>query len=276
MSAHLYTGGYGSTGNVKTSAAGTTRPTSAGATRSRSGSFGYNRHNTGTSNLNNATSALLGHGYTSQNTARPSSAGHSRRHHQHIQQAQNMGSGSGSSSSSHHQNQNLAPPSNSSQPIAHILNAHQIPSGTGAAGSGTVTGAGAAIGGGVPHSQMGTSSSHGYSRPKSAGAVRRAPTVQADPGRTINLANVYGTQQYAMYAPQPQTQQVQVQAQAQAQAQAAAVQKLPTPHLNHYNGGGGGGGAPARPLSANATSMTSRDTKPYLPTDHWSTTYKAH
>jgi hypothetical protein len=127
----------------------------------------------------------------------------------------------------------------------------------------------------------GSSNQPGYSRPKSAGAVRRAPSASSagvEVPRTINLANVYGAQQqqqYQMYT-QQQLQQAQLLQQQQQQQQQQPI--TVTPHLNHYNGGGGAAPAPsARPLSANATSQTSREVKAYqLPADHWSTTYKAH
>ena len=280
------------------------RPTSAGATRSRSGaSFAYARHNTGNSNLgslNNSAGGssssgtaaaaaaagggggLTGHGYASQ---RPSSAGHSRgnrqqhtqaaQSNQNTQQGHNYGSvgaqSSGGSNNSaahqlhyhvqghqhhhhhHHHNQHSQQQqqqSAGSQPMSHILNAHQIP-------SAQTT---------QPYQQQ-QQQQPGYLRPKSAGAVRRAPAAApaADPQapRTINLANVYGaaSAQYGMYAPQqPQQQQA-------------------TPHLNHYNVSPAGvivGGVTTttRPLSANATSHT-RDPKAYQLPD-WSTTYKTH
>jgi serine/threonine protein kinase len=156
-----------------------------------------------------------------------------------------------------------------SQPISHILNAHHIP----VAQPQAQQAAYATLGGaGQAQPQP------GYARPKSAGAVRRAPAAPAaaeQAPRTINLANVYGSAQagvppqYHMYAPQ---QQPTAPAQQPVQV---------TPHLNHYNVSPAGvivGGATTttRPLSANATSHT-RDPKAYqLPVDHWSTTYKAH
>lgn len=297
--------------NVNVPSSSSNRPTSAGATRSRSGNgqFAYARHNTGNSNLGSVNSGggsntaaqvnisgngLTGHGYASQ---RPSSAGHSRsgRHHQSSNNnnihGHNYGSVGGQSSGSnnsgsnplnmpapssshhqHHQHHHHQQPQQvpvSSQPISHILNTHHIPSGAQQAAAYPSLGA--------PQPQP------GYSRPKSAGAVRRAPTVapaDSQVPRTINLANVYGgtpQQQYNIYT-QQQLQQAQMQQQQQAQQQ----QQQATPHLNHYNVSAGGvivGGATttARPLSANATSHTSRDSKAYqLPADHWSTTYKAH
>jgi hypothetical protein len=243
--------------------------------------------------VNLASAGLTGQGYASQ---RPSSAGHSRSGRHHLQASNNnsnihghnYGSVGGQSSGSNNSGSNQLPVPNqqyhqhhqqqqqqaaaSAQPISHILNAHHIPS------------AQPQMPQQQPYPSMTAGQPQpGYSRPKSAGAVRRAPTAttaadQQVP-RTINLANVYGSAQqqnnvpaqYQMYAPQQQQQNIQPQA-PQSQA---------TPHLNHYNVSPAGvivGGATTttRPLSANATSHT-RDPKAYqLPADHWSTTYKAH
>jgi hypothetical protein len=234
-----------------------------------------------------AAGGLSGQAYSSQ---RPSSAGYSRgaRHHQPAPQSgssnamngQGYGSVGGQSNGSNNSNQvpsyqypyqqpqHQHQPA-ASQPISHILNAHHIP----VAQPQAQQAAYASLGGaGQAQPQP------GYARPKSAGAVRRAPAAPAaaeQAPRTINLANVYGSAQagvppqYHMYAPQ---QQPTAPAQQPVQV---------TPHLNHYNVSPAGvivGGATTttRPLSANATSHT-RDPKAYqLPVDHWSTTYKAH
>ncbi len=193
---------------------------------SGNGSNGYATSNT--SNI--AGAGLTGQGYAAPTSSsqRPSSAGHSRgnRHHQtssnnHIH-GHNYGSVGAQSSGS---NNSGIPPSNvpmpsqqaipvSSQPISHILNAHHIPSQQQhhhhqQQQQQPQQYQQAYPSMGVPTPQP------GYTRPKSAGAVRRAPTAapsdQQVP-RTINLANVYGgtssaqQQQYQMYAQQQQYQ----------------------------------------------------------------------
>lgn len=290
--------------NVRSHGDRSNRPRSAGATRSRNGSFGYSSRNPGSSsNLYSghhsggiSSGGLHGHGlHGSNGHQRPASAGHSRptvasTGHQHHRSSRDHHAHNGGSTSSHHSHHSHHHSSkhkhgaSGGQPISHILNMHNIPSNSN--------------GSGAPQHYHVHASSTGHARPRSAGAVRR-PNTEYTATNNKNLfgasnssnsstgsAGAAGNNGGAVSSVAANLAQQQFNRYAQQQQVRPAPTVDPHIKLNKFGisanavaaNAANGGSSGARPLSANATSMTtnpSQFAKTYeMPTDHWNSNYK--
>ena len=213
------------------------RPTSAGTARSRNGNFSYSRHNTGSSNLNSVNlnnAGLLGQSYgTSTQNQRPSSAGNNRNN--------TRKDDTNGQSSSHQSN---------SQPISHILSAHQIPN-------------------------ISSQQQYQNSRPKSAGSIRRSHQLPEGGPQQLPLPSTSGYSNIA--GPTPQ----QLYQSAHGQDFTAPSTVAATPRLNHFNAVSSAQApqqvsmSTIRPLSANATAHSTKSSAYQLAggTEHWSAAY---